>query len=183
MNVDTVVLMLFAFLAAWVLGYLLWLIVPALSGLPWIPTREVRIRKALQLARVSPDDIVYDLGSGDGRVLVVAAREFGARAVGIEISPLHCIAARINAFLAGINGRVTIQWASFYKVNFTDADVVFVYMTARETSRLRPYLEKQLRPGTRIITVSCEIPGWQPVIFDREALIFIYQLGPSPVSG
>jgi hypothetical protein len=83
--------------------YFFWMIIPMISGLPWIPTRPARIYHALALAHISPGDILYDLGSGDGRVLVMAAREFGARAIGIEI-----------------------RWASFYKANFKDADVIFI---------------------------------------------------------
>jgi predicted RNA methylase len=157
--------------------YFFWMIIPMISGLPWIPTRPARIRLALALAHIRPGDILYDLGSGDGRVLVIAAREFGARAIGIEISPIHCIIARINAFLGGINNKVEIRWASFYKVDFSDADVIFVYMTSREATYLRPRLERQLQPGTQVISISCEIAGWQPVEFNREELIYLYRMG------
>jgi predicted RNA methylase len=157
--------------------YLLWLIVPIISGLPWIPTQPPRIRRALELAQVAPGDIFYDLGSGDGRVLIMAAREFGAQAIGIEISPLHCFFTAISALYLGISNRVKIRWASYYKVDFSNADVLFVYMTSKEVSRLRPQLESQLRPGTRVITISCEIVGWQPIKFNREDVIFIYQVG------
>ncbi|MBN1454167.1 MAG: class I SAM-dependent methyltransferase [Anaerolineales bacterium] len=68
----------------------LWLIVPALYGVPWVPTREKRIREALQLAKLQPGENLYDLGAGDGRVLLIAVREFGASAVGIEIGPVQC---------------------------------------------------------------------------------------------
>jgi predicted RNA methylase len=157
--------------------YFTWMIIPMISGLPWIPTRPARIHQALTLAHISPGDILYDLGSGDGRVLVMAAREFGACAIGIEISPIHCVVARVNAFLGGINDKVEIRWTSFYNVDLKDADVIFVYMTSRETTRLRPRLERQLRPGTRVISISCEIAGWQPVEFNREELIFLYRMG------
>ena len=147
-----------------------------ISGLPWIPTRPARIHHALALANISPGDILYDLGSGDGRVLVMAAREFGARAIGIEISPIHCLVARVNAILGGINNKVEIRWASFYKVDFSDADVIFVYMTSREATRLQPHLERQLRPGARVISISCEIAAWQPVEFNRDELIYLYRM-------
>jgi cyclopropane fatty-acyl-phospholipid synthase-like methyltransferase len=68
----------------------LWLLVPALYGVPWVPTREARIRKALQLAKLQPGESLYDLGAGDGRVLLIAAKEFDAQAVGIEIGPVQC---------------------------------------------------------------------------------------------
>jgi len=157
--------------------YLLWVTIPGLSGLPWIPTRPNRIRRALELAHVSPGEIVYDLGSGDGRVLLLAAREFGAQAIGVEISLLHCLVARLKVIFGGVKNNVSIRWASYYKVDFSDADVIYIYITSREAARLRPYLENQLRSGTRIISISCEITGWQPVLFNRDELIFIYRMG------
>jgi SAM-dependent methyltransferase len=162
--------------------YFIWMIIPMISGLPWIPTRPARIHQALTLAHISPGDILYDLGAGDGRVLVMAAREFGARAIGIEISPIHCIAARVNALLKGVNNKVEIRWASFYNDDFKDADVIFVYMTSRETARLRPHLERQLQPGTRVISISCEIAGWQPAEFNREELIYLYRMGSQSIN-
>jgi len=170
---------LFVFVAILASLYLLWVIIPMFSGLPWIPTRQARIRQALHLARVSPGDVIYDLGSGDGRVLILAVREFGVHAVGIEISPIHCVVAKINAYIHGVNDHITIRWSSFYTANYSDADVVFLYMTSRQATRIRPRLEKQLHQGARVITISCEINGWHPVDFDREELIFIYRMGSS----
>jgi len=173
---EILVIILVIFFGILLVLYFLWMIIPMISGLPWIPTRPERIRRALALAHISPGEILYDLGSGDGRVLVMAAREFGVRAIGIEISPIHCIAARLNASLGKINNKVEIRWASFYRADFSNADVIFVYMTSREVSRLRPHLERQLRPGTRVVSISCEIVGWQPEEFNREELIFLYRI-------
>jgi SAM-dependent methyltransferase len=177
MNLDGLLIILFALFIIFICLYLLWVIIPALSGLPWIPTQTPRIRRALKLAQAAPGEIFYDLGSGDGRALILAAREFGVHATGIEISPLHCLFARVNALLQGVSHRVKIKWASYYKADFSDADIIFVYMTSREASRLRPRLENQLRPGVRVITISCEIGGWEPIKFNREELIFLYQVG------
>jgi SAM-dependent methyltransferase len=157
--------------------YFLWLIIPIISGLPWIPTQPLRIRRALELAQLSPGEVFYDLGSGDGRALVLAAKEFGAYAIGVEISPIHCFVTWINALIHGVSKRVEIRWNSFYRVDIRDADIIFIFMTAREASRLRPRLENQLHPGARVITISCEMSGWQPTIFNREELIFIYRMG------
>ena len=85
----------------------LWLIVPALYGVPWIPTREKRIRKALQLAKLQPGETLYDLGAGDGRVLIMAAKEFGAQAVGIEIGPVQCALGWLRSWFSG--GRQSIR--------------------------------------------------------------------------
>lgn len=162
-----------------VLG-ILWLAVPMLHGLPWIPTRRKRILRALEMARVQPGEVVFDLGAGDGRVLIAAARECEARAVGVEISPLHCAVAWIRARLSGVGGRVQIRLGDYHKADLRQADVVFAYLTRREAPRLAPILQTQLRPGARVVTISFDFPGWRPEAFDRENLIFLYVMPPTP---
>src|SRR5215208_4598789 len=88
---------------------LLWILVPALYGLPPIPTKPERIRKALKLANLQPDEVLYDLGAGDGRVLFIAAREFGAKAVGIEIGPIQCALVWLRARASGLGNQVDIK--------------------------------------------------------------------------
>jgi SAM-dependent methyltransferase len=158
----------------------LWAAVPLATGLPWVPTRDWRIRKALQLAAVQPGEVVYDLGAGDGRVLVMAAREFEARAVGIEISPVHCLIALLRARLAGVGRQVNIHWGSFYQFDFSNAEVVFIYMTQGQADRLRPHLETRLKPGARVVTISSDMDGWQPEQIDRQELIFLYKMPSTP---
>ena len=157
----------------------LWLIVPALHGVPWVPTREARIRRALELANLQPDEIFYDLGAGDGRVLIMAASEFGARGIGIEIGPVQCLVGWLRILFSGCRQKVRMRCANFYKSDVSDADVVFVYATSSQTSRLLPLLEQQLRPGTRVVSIAADFPDWQPNHVDREMLIFVYQMPPS----
>ena len=156
----------------------LWLFVPALYGLPWIPTREKRIRRALDLAKLQPDETLYDLGAGDGRVLVMAAKEFGARAVGIEIGPMQCLVGWLRILFNGFRTRVQMRCGDFYKADISDADVVFVYATSSQTSKLLPLLERELRPGARVVSIAADFRGWQPSKVDREMLIFVYQMPP-----
>jgi SAM-dependent methyltransferase len=157
-----------------------WIVIPILYGLPWVPTQRKRIRRALELSKVRPGEIVYDLGAGDGRVLIVAAREFGARAVGIEIDPVHCAVAWLRAFFSGARGSVSIRREDFFKTDLEDADVVFAYLTSAHAARLQPLLDKQLRPGARVVAISADLKGWQPAAFDSEYLIFMYQMPAKP---
>jgi hypothetical protein len=87
----------------------LWLIVPALYGVPWVPAREKRIRKALHLAKLQPGETLYDLGADDGRVLLMAMREFGAQAVGIEIGPVQCALGWLRIWLSGSRHKVQVR--------------------------------------------------------------------------
>jgi precorrin-6B methylase 2 len=158
---------------------LLWILIPAFYGLPPVPTKPERIRKALQLADLQPNEVLYDLGAGDGRVLLIAAREFGAKAVGIEVGPIQCALIWLRAVAAGLGNQIHVRWANFYKADLQEADVVFVYATSKEIMKLAPHLEKQLKQGTRLISVSADFPEWEPSAFDRHDLIFVYKMPPS----
>ena len=153
----------------------LWVIVPAFYGLPPISTRRKRIHRALELANLQPGEIFYDLGSGHGRVLVMAAKEFGAKAVGIEAGPVQCLISRLNALWNGVNSKVRIEAGNFYRADLRKANVVYAYLTSGYAARLQEKLESELQNGTRVVTVSFDLPGWQPVFFDREHLIFVYK--------
>ena len=154
----------------------LWILVPSLYGLPWIPTREKRIRKALELAKLGPNETLYDLGAGDGRVLLMAAKEFGASAVGIEIGPIQCILGWLRILVSGSRHRVRMRCGNFYKADISPADVVFVYATSSQTSKLLPLLEHQLCPGARVVSIAADFPDWQSRKVDREMLIFVYEM-------
>lgn len=156
--------------------------VPLLSGLPWIPARRDRILRALDLARLEPGNRLYDLGAGDGRVLTIAARRYGAFAIGIEISPVHCLIALIRILVSGLRGRVWVRWENFYRADIRDADVVFIYLTQKHATRVKSMLGEQLKPGARIVTLSSDLDGWEPAGMDSEGLIFLYKMPPIPGS-
>ena len=156
----------------------LWLIVPALSGVPWVPTREKRIRRALELAELQPGETLYDLGAGDGRVLIMAAREFNAQAVGIEIGPVQCWVGWLRSFFSGSRQNIGIRCGNFYRADVSEADVIFVYLTSSHISRLGEKLSRELRPGTRVVSIAADFPKWQPATVDREQLIFVYEMPP-----
>jgi hypothetical protein len=153
-----------------------WFLVPALYGLPWIPTRKARIRRALKLANLQPGETLFDLGSGDGRVLRMAAGEFGAHAIGVEIGPMQCLISWILTWLSGKKDKVQTIFGNFYTTGLHDADVVFLYLTSEQTSRLGPLLKAELQPGARIVSIAAELPNWKPTALDRALLIFVYNV-------
>jgi SAM-dependent methyltransferase len=159
-----------------------WVIIPRIYGAPGTPTPAHLIRKALQLADVQPGEKVYDLGAGDGRIVVAAARQFKARAVGIEIEPVHCLIAWLRALLNGVVLRVSIRQENLFKADMGDADVVFVYLTPELVGRLRPQLILKLRPGARVVSLYFPFAEWQPAQVDIGNLIFFYQMPPQPGS-
>ena len=160
----------------------LWILIPALYGLPSVPTRHDRIRAALRLADLAAGEAFFDLGCGDGRTLVIAAREFGASATGIEIGPVQCLVSVGNALRNGVRSQIRVKRGNFCRADVRAADVVFVYATSRELSRLQGLLESQLRDGARVVTVGSDFSDWVPTKMDRERLLFLYVMPPQRVN-
>ncbi|WP_069807458.1 class I SAM-dependent methyltransferase [Vulcanisaeta thermophila] len=160
---------------------------------PFVPTPEVVVRRMLQLANVRRDEVVYDLGCGDGRVVIIAAREFGAQSACIEIrKDLYEQTLRRVKDL-GLEDRVKVIYGNFFEEDLSDADVVFMYLLTSVNERIRPKLERELRPGTRVVSHDFEMPGWKPLIVEdlyeewRSHKIYLYKIPgmevPIPTEG
>lgn len=135
---------------------------------PFVPTPLTILHAALRAAWVTPCDTVYDLGAGDGRVVVVAARDYCvSRAVGVEIDPLLAEVARAYARMYGVSDRVVIVEEDFMKTSISDATLVYIYLYKSINEALRPKLEAELSPGTRVVTIDFPVPGWVPVYVKR----------------
>ncbi len=129
---------------------------------PYVPTPEDIVEKMLELAKVEPDDVVYDLGSGDGRIVITAAQKFGARAVGVELDPDLYKQSSDRIKELDLEGQAQILHENMFNVNVHRATVVTLYLLTAVNEKLRPMLEKQLRPGARIVCHDFQVPGWEP---------------------
>lgn len=129
---------------------------------PYVPTPQAVVDEMLKLAKVQKGDVVYDLGSGDGRIPITAAREYGARGVGIDIDPKLVQAATENAKQAGVSDLVEFRQQDLFKANFSDATVLTLYLFPEMNAKLRTQMLKQLKPGTRIVAHDFAIEGWKP---------------------
>ena len=127
----------------------------------WIPTPDALITALLIAAKVTKDDIVYDLGAGDGRIPIAAARQFGARAIGIEYDADMAELARRNARRAGVEERVRIITGDIFKESFSDATVVTMYLLPDLNLKLRPLI-LQMKPGTRVASHAFNMGDWEP---------------------
>jgi cyclopropane fatty-acyl-phospholipid synthase-like methyltransferase len=152
---------------------------PTRFGAPWLPSSRRDIRGMLALAGVEPDEVVYDLGSGDGRVLITAARDFDARAVGIEIDPLRMAWSRLRVRMLGLGDRVTVIWGNLFNEDVSDADVVVVFLRQDTNVKLLRKLQRELRPGARVVSNTFVFPGWKTAAIDREAHLFLYRIPPA----
>ncbi|MGO1541215.1 MAG: SAM-dependent methyltransferase [Luteimonas sp.] len=129
----------------------------------YVPTPQPVVDAMLELAEVGPDDVLYDLGSGDGRIPVTAAKEFGIRAVGIDINPVRIREANANAEEAGVTDKVTFIEGDLFEANISDATVVSLYLLQSLNVKLRPKLLSELRPGTRIVSHAFDMANeWEP---------------------
>ncbi|MXO69115.1 methyltransferase domain-containing protein [Altererythrobacter marinus] len=128
----------------------------------YVPTPEPVVDAMLDMAAIEEGDVLYDLGSGDGRIPIAAARQFGVRAVGIEIDPRLVREARANAKAAGVAHLVEFREADLFATDFSDADVVTLYLGDTLNLRLRPQLLEQLEPGDRVVSHDFAMGDWPP---------------------
>lgn len=130
---------------------------------PYVPTDSEVVKKMLELAALKSGDKIYDLGCGDGRIVITAAQSYGARGVGIDLNPQRIEEARANAKAAGVDDRVEFRRQDLMQADFSDANVVSLYLLPSVNLQLRPQLWRQLRPGTRVVSHDFDMgPEWPP---------------------
>ena len=132
-------------------------------AVPFVPTPEHIVDEMLGLAKVSSKDVVYDLGSGDGRIVITAAKKHGARGVGIDIDPQRIKEATENARKAGVDDRVEFREGDLFKADIKEATVVTLYLLSSVNEHLKPKLLKELKPGTRVVSHAFDMGDWKPV--------------------
>ena len=149
---------------------------------PYVPTPQEVVERMLTLAGVSMRDVVFDLGCGDGRIPITAARKYGARGVGVDIEPQRIDEANANAKAAGVEHLVTFKLQDAMTTDVSGASVVTLYLLSASNLKLRPILTRQLKPGARIVTHSFGMGDWTPEKADsftdaegRSRMLFLYR--------
>jgi SAM-dependent methyltransferase len=130
---------------------------------PYMPTHEKVVAEMLKVAKVGKNDILYDLGSGDGRIVITAAKNFGTRGVGVDIDPALVRDARENAIKAGVADRVKFLQQDLFETDISEATVVTLYLLPEVNRRLRPKLLSDLKPGTRVVSHNHDMGDWAPL--------------------
>jgi predicted RNA methylase len=143
----------------------------------YVPTPEAVVDAMLKLAKVGKNDVVYDLGCGDGRIVITAAKQFGARGVGIDIDPKRIEESNANALLAGVTDRVKFLHTDLFadSTNLSEATVVTLYLLPSLNVKLMPKLLRELKPGTRIVSNSFDMGDWkadQEIEVDSRTIYF-----------
>jgi SAM-dependent methyltransferase len=151
---------------------------------PYVPTPPEVLAEMCVLGQVNRDSIVYDIGCGDGRIVIYAAKTYGARGVGIDIEPERIRESKTNAKTAQVERLVKFKLADATKVNISEATVVMMYLLPESNELLRPKLEKELKPGVFVVTHNYMIPGWEDrevtskIVLDaeqKEHTVFLYK--------
>lgn len=153
---------------------------------PWVPTRDELLPYIMNLAKVGSSDVLYDLGCGDGRIVVEAALR-GAKGVCVEVSKELILRAEERAKKMGVIDKITFINDDFFNVTLSDATVIYMYLLTSVNKMLKPKLGREVRIGARIVTLDFEIPGWRPVhivrvsLGYREATLYLYIKGVSDI--
>lgn len=145
---------------------------------PYVTTRPETIALMLEMAGVGPDDHVIDLGTGDGRILIAAARDRGARGLGVDIDPVMIRRAQANARRAGVADRVSFEVRDLFETPLGEADVVTMYLLPQVNLRLRPRLLAELKPGSRVVSHAWDMGDWEPDEVRRAggAVVYLWRI-------
>lgn len=149
---------------------------------PYVPTREDVMNEMFKMAKVGKSDVVYDLGSGDGRIVIAAAKQFGARGVGIDIDPQRIEESNENAKKAGVTDRVRFIEGDLFDAEIGKATVVTLYLLPSVNLRLRPKLLKELKPGARVVSHNYDMGDWKPDEQTQigEHMVFLWVIPEKP---
>jgi len=134
---------------------------------PFVATPLPVVKQMLTVAEIKQGEIVYDLGCGDGRVAIMAAQEFGARAIGVEMREDLAKQAMGKVNELGLDDRVKIVQGDMFKIDLSQADVITLYLTTSANDKVKPKLEAELKPGARVVSHDYEILGWRPIKIDN----------------
>jgi len=134
---------------------------------PFVATPLPVVKQMLTLAEIKAGDIIYDLGCGDGRVVIMAAQDFGAQGIGVEMREDLAKQAMGKISDLGLEGRVKIVHGDMFKVDISQANVITLYLTTSANDKVKPKLEAELKPGTRVVSHDYEILGWRPIKIDN----------------
>lgn len=152
-----------------------WWIFPLFfHGIPWQPTDMKRVKRMLEMAELKPEETLYDLGCGDGRILIYAAQQYHAKAIGIEINPWLYVLTWIRIFSLGLHHRVKVKLKNIHDVSLQNADVITIFLFQNVNDLLRDKFLRELKPGARIVSYVWILKDWEPDLVDQENNLYKY---------
>jgi len=174
--VDFLVINFIIFVLIFILLIILsWVWPPDSPWAPWWRTDKKTARAICKLAKITRSDLVYDLGCGDGTLIITAAKDYGAKAVGIEIDPLRFLIARIRVLLNGLERKVKVRRKNFFHEDFSKATIIVMYLVPKALNQLLPKFKKELKKGTRIVSFRYEM-NLKANKEDKKNNLFLYKI-------
>jgi len=168
---KVITIVLLSVFAIWAIG-VNW---TTIMGAPYVPTSLRRVKKMLTMTGACEDDIIYDLGSGDGRVVIMAAKKFNVKkAVGVEIDPVRILISKLYVLLFGVRGTVKIKAHNFFTMDLSDATIVTCFTLPETNEELFVKLNKELKPGSKVVANRFTFPHW--TLIDEDNGIYMYRV-------
>lgn len=155
--------------------FIVYLCVAFITGGPFVPSTPKTVESMIKNAHIKPGDTIYDMGSGDGRLLFAAAA-LGAKAVGIEINPYLVVYTNIRAFFSPYRGKISAHWQDMWKTNLRPAHIVFVYLVPWRMEEFAAKLTRELKPGSIVVSNSFIFPDWKEIRRDPEHHVFTFKV-------
>lgn len=171
-----IVNIIIAVLIVLLLILLSWIWPPDSPWSPWWTTSKDISRRICKLAGLSKKDKFYELGSGEGTTVIIAAKEFGAVCTGIEIDPIRNFIARLRVIFSGLSKKITLHRTNFFKIDLAPATVIYTYLVPKALLRLKPKFDKELKPGTLIVSFRYPITYYPLIKEDKENKLFLYRV-------
>lgn len=168
-----VAITIFSLIASLFGFFFVFTVVALFRGAPFVPMHAKNVRAMVALAGLKPRERLFDLGSGDGRVLLAAA-ERGARAEGWEINPVLVLASRMRIARAGLGNRARVHWGNLWRAPVGEADIVTLFFVHPQMPRMEAFLRKHLRPGARVVSYGFRFPNWQPESTESGSHLYIH---------
>jgi len=156
--------------------FLIWMAWSVILGAPWLPSPKSKVRTMLELANIGEGDTLYDLGSGDGRIIIMAAKEFGAKAVGIEADPIRYFWSKLMIRHHNLRNQVQVLRGNFFNFDIGEASIVTLYLGVATNNKLREKLAKELKPGSRIVSHFFLLKDWNPTQTDEKEELYLYSI-------
>lgn len=146
---------------------------------PWVPLWKRDVKRMLDLAEVKPGEIVYDLGAGDGRIIIMAAKDYQALATGFEIATLPYFLAYIKIILLGLRGKARLKYRNFFNEDFSQADVICTFLSPQAMEKLKTKFAREMKPGSRVVSYAFDIKDWEKTKTDKpnekQTAVYLYQ--------
>lgn len=153
-----------------------YLLIAFLTGAPYVPSTKLTANTMIRLAKINKKSNVYDLGSGDGRLLNLSMKKGAKKAIGYEINPYLVLLSRMRFFFSPFRSTVHIYLKNFWKADIRDADIVFIYLLPWRMKQLKTKLLTELKPGARVVSNSFIFPKWNILLFDEKTHVYVFRV-------